>query len=105
MTDIKDRLHQMMLRSGFQSRDDQQTLLAGVQEIDRMRAAGLTALEYLHGMQHMGSLVDQAALAADIAKLEAAIGYGQSREQAMQELADQAQALDMGYGQSTNKDG
>lgn len=38
MTDIKDRLHQMMLRSGFQSRDDQQTLLAGAQEIERLRA-------------------------------------------------------------------
>ena len=38
MTDIKDRLHQMMRRSGFQSRDDQQTLLAGVQEIERLRA-------------------------------------------------------------------
>lgn len=35
------------------------------------------------------------------------VASGQSREQAMQELADQAQALDMGYGsadgQSTNK--
>ena len=39
MTDIKDRLHQMMLRSGFQSRDDQQTLLAGVQEIEMLRSA------------------------------------------------------------------
>lgn len=43
MTDIKDRLHQMMLRSGFQSRLDQETLLAGVQEIERLRAL-LTAL-------------------------------------------------------------
>jgi hypothetical protein len=43
-------------------------------EIERLRTAGTTALEYLHGLKHMGSLVDQEALARDTASLEAAIG-------------------------------
>lgn len=37
--DIAERLHQLMLRPGFQAREDQRTLLEGKQEIDRLRTA------------------------------------------------------------------
>lgn len=37
--DVKDRLHQLMQRPGFQARTDQESLLDGVKEIDRLRAA------------------------------------------------------------------
>ncbi len=36
--DIRDRLHNLMTRSGWQSREDQETIFAGVKEIDRLRA-------------------------------------------------------------------
>lgn len=44
MNDIKDRLHQMMLRSGFQSRIDQETIVLSVQEIERLRELLLESL-------------------------------------------------------------
>jgi hypothetical protein len=37
--DITTRLHNLMLRPGFQAREDQETLLAGKQEIERLRSA------------------------------------------------------------------
>jgi hypothetical protein len=39
MTDIKDKLHNLMQRSGWQSREDQETIFAAVQEIEQLRAA------------------------------------------------------------------
>jgi hypothetical protein len=37
MTDIAERLHNLMLRPGFQAREDQETLLGGKNEIERLR--------------------------------------------------------------------
>lgn len=40
---------------------------------DNLRKAAVVALEYLKAMQHLGDLVDQKTLAADIERLESAI--------------------------------
>lgn len=46
----------------------------------QMRAATETGLEWLRHLEHLGSLVDQEALAGDIAKLQAALGVEQAAE-------------------------
>lgn len=51
-----------------------------ISEIERLRAATETGLEWLRHLEHLGSLVDQEALAGDIAKLRAALGVEQAAE-------------------------
>lgn len=107
MTDIVERLRMWPAadgKDGLSGQFVEALMVEAAAEIERLRAC-------------VSSLQQALAQAADAVELQEAEqrgfergrAYGQSREQAMQELADQAQALDMGYGsadgQSTKESG
>jgi len=55
--DIAERLHQLMLRPGFQAREDQETLLDGKKEIETLRGLLKQTRNYVD-KDHYGMLAE-----------------------------------------------
>lgn len=93
MTDIVERLRGLVYQEEW--------LEEAADEVERLRAAVWAAIPWFDDMAHMGGLIDQDRRAGTLAQLRAAVGVNEQKPDYAQELVDQAQALNMGYGQSS----